>query len=190
MGLKKGQLRGFQSHVRHEVPWCHRGFAMRPGQAHLHPTCRQSGPPLLPFLQPHTRLLTHLHSIHTEGGPPQPWTYTPEPWNVSGLVPRSGAAEGQVLDTATDWPPRRRLSSRCTHPLVLTDLKHRSRIICGNEALSRAHSCYTRVEQTPAFLPLSVSSVDDVHSRGGSSESNGSDWQCFGHQPFSRSEHP
>lgn len=67
---------------------------------------------------------THSHhSTHTEGGLARRWTYTLEPRNVSGSVARVGASGEQVRDIATDWLPRRRLSSRCTHPRVLTGLE-------------------------------------------------------------------
>lgn len=81
-----------------------------------------SSPPLQSHLQPRVQILIHT-TPHTEGGLARRWTYTLEPRNVSGSVARVGASGEQVRDIATDWLPRRRLSSRCTHPRVLTGLE-------------------------------------------------------------------
>ena len=83
-----------------------------------------------PHLQPHIH--THIHFTHThthregcEGPGPTPWTsgmsleWYPVGGSMAVWLPR-----GWVLCIATDWPPRRHLSNRCTRPLVLTDLSH------------------------------------------------------------------
>jgi len=121
------QFKGFQSQVKH--------FRLPPrggGRGATTPPHLQSAPTSTlprPRLWPHTLTLTLT---------PTPTPYTqravkaldphPGPWNVSGLVasgagPRHAALPGEwVLGTATDWRPRRHLSSRCTRPLVLTDM--------------------------------------------------------------------
>lgn len=139
------QLKGFQSHLRHKVLKFEATLGSMVGPSNPSPP-RQLQAARATVTD--TSAATHIYSIHRGR---VVTALDLHPGMSLDWYPSWGPLRGQVLGIATDWLPRRRLSNRCTHPLVLTDLKHRSRMICGSEALSWAHFCYDRVNQTPAL---------------------------------------
>lgn len=112
------QVKGFQRQVKHFRPPGGGGNdpASPPVRVHKHTATATLAAALTLTPTPYTQRAVKALDPH------------PGPWNVSGLA-ASGAGPRQtalprewVLCIATDWPPRRHLSNRCTRPLVLTDL--------------------------------------------------------------------